>query len=196
MVIGVLYRDIFRSCQLRIYVTEHESLTASDARETTNNESPLRSPLEHNHGHVRHRAARPLPPHPQLPPHTVTFQDLTPGPSRASSISLPSSELLQAHAARGRVLYATCAASIFERIEDEEPILNSCGDPGVRPLRLPVPDPDGASFWRDLVVGAGDSRAGPDRHTKPSPSPSSRRWQRDLLAMARVLRVPPTTVAA
>ena len=37
-------------------------------------------------------------------PRTVIFQDLSPSPSRASSISLPSSDLLRAHAALGRVL--------------------------------------------------------------------------------------------
>ena len=102
-------------------------------------------------------------------PRTVTFQDLTPNPSpsRASPTSLPSPQLLRVHAALGRVLYATGAASLFERIEDEEPFLESdpCEHPDVHAPKLPVPDPDGASFWRDLVVGAGDSRAGPDSPT-------------------------------
>ncbi|KAM5539554.1 hypothetical protein V8D89_006663 [Ganoderma adspersum] len=127
-------------------------------------------------------------------PRTVTFQDLSAGPgSSPPSISLPSQALLRAHAALGRVLYASGAASIFERIEDEESFLDPCASPGVRALRLPVPDPDGASFWRDLVAGAWESDAGDagaERSTNPSPG--SRHWQPDLKEMARVLRVPTT----
>nr|VWO99194.1 Polyamine oxidase (EC [Ganoderma boninense] len=90
-------------------------------------------------------------------PRTVTFQDLDLAPGSASSppsarAALPSRSLLRAHAALGSVLYANSAAlaRIFERIE--EPMARE--RPDVR--ELPVPDPDGASFWGDLVVRVGD----------------------------------------
>ena len=125
--------------------------------------------------------------------HTVTFQDLSPSStSRASSISLPTSDLLRAHAALGRVLYATGAASLFERIEDEEPFLDP-ERPDVRAPKLPVPDHDGASFWQDLVAGAGSARSSTSAEGCMSPSPASSSWL-DLTEMARVLGVPTTTV--
>ena len=127
-------------------------------------------------------------------PRTVTFQDLTPNPSpsRASPTSLPSPQLLRVHAALGRVLYATGAASLFERIEDEEPFLDP-ERPDVRAPKLPVPDPDGASFWQDLVAGAGSARSSTSAEGCMSPSPASSSWL-DLTEMARVLGVPTTTV--
>ena len=130
-------------------------------------------------------------------PHTVTFQDLSPSStSRASSISLPTSDLLRAHAALGRVLYATGAASLFERIEDEEPFLESdpCEHPDVHAPKLPVPDPDGASFLRDIVARPENARSGAGTERCPSPSTSSSpsACQLDLNEIARVLGVPTT----
>ncbi|PIL26590.1 hypothetical protein GSI_12348 [Ganoderma sinense ZZ0214-1] len=100
----------------------------------------------------------PTQPPPRLPPthslpRTVTFEDLHLAPSSSPQprASLPSRELLRGHAALGSVLYADGAAlaSVFERIE--EPLSRERPDES----ELPVPDPDGASFWRDLVVDDG-----------------------------------------
>ena len=110
------------------------------------------------------------------PARTVTFQDLSTPADRAPSgsqaqhaVSLPNPELLTMHAALASVLYATGLASVFERIEDTL----DRERPGVQDL--PVPDPDGVSFWRDVV--AGDAGHGED----PA---------RDLEDFARVLGVP------
>ena len=71
------------------------------------------------------------------------------------------------HAALASVLYATGAVSVFERIEDT---LDRKW-PDVQDL--PVPDPDGVSFWRDVVADGVDPG-------------------KDLEGFARVLEVPAT----
>ena len=75
------------------------------------------------------------------------------------------------HAALASVLYTTGLASMFERIEDTL----DRERPDVRDL--PVPDPDGASFWRDVVAGPGGAGHGED-------------LAKDLKDFARVLGVP------
>ncbi|PIL26585.1 hypothetical protein GSI_12343 [Ganoderma sinense ZZ0214-1] len=88
-----------------------------------------------------------------VPMQTSTSPSPPGSPHHGAGASLPSRELLRAHAALGSVLYANDAAlaSVFEWIE--EPL--SCERLDVS--ELVVPDPDGASFWRDLVVDSGSA---------------------------------------
>ncbi|KAI1783480.1 hypothetical protein LXA43DRAFT_1046668 [Ganoderma leucocontextum] len=96
--------------------------------------------------------------------HTVTLQDHTGAPVDGSGDGekpvrniLPSRELLRMHAALGGVLYTTGLAGIFDWIENYPDRKSS----DVGGLPLPVPDPDGASFWKGLV-DAGANSASPN----------------------------------
>ena len=73
---------------------------------------------------------------------------------QASPVNPPSRELLRMHATLGSVLYTSRVVGIFDRIH-----LNPLDveQPNVGELHLP--DPDGMSFWKDLV-----DAGGPDLH--------------------------------
>ncbi|KAI1794483.1 hypothetical protein LXA43DRAFT_997405 [Ganoderma leucocontextum] len=87
-------------------------------------------------------------------PKSVTFRDhsgaVAVDGQPAPPVSLPNRKLLCMHAALGSVLYTSGVAGIFDRILDIlDPKRPDVGD-------LPVPDPDGVSFWKDLVDAVPD----------------------------------------
>ncbi|KAI1792813.1 hypothetical protein LXA43DRAFT_1060492 [Ganoderma leucocontextum] len=86
---------------------------------------------------------------PDTLPDTVTFEDHSGGVDDNGQlvppVSLPSRELLRMHAALGGALYASGVPDIFDRI------LNFTGEKRRDVGDLPLPTPDGLSFWKDVV---------------------------------------------
>ena len=89
-------------------------------------------------------------------PRTVTFRNhsrprvVDVEGQQASPVSLPNPDLLRTHAALGNVLYTSGVVNIFDQIlgplDVKRPDLDS----------LPRVDPDGISFWKDVVDEAPD----------------------------------------
>ncbi|KAI1786443.1 hypothetical protein LXA43DRAFT_897927 [Ganoderma leucocontextum] len=90
-------------------------------------------------------------------PDTITFRDHSDAVDddgrrpRGLQLQLPNRELLRAHAALGSVLYASGVAGIFDRIVYTMSFhrRDEVGD-------LPLPTPDGVSFWKEVVDSDGD----------------------------------------
>ncbi|KAI1782908.1 hypothetical protein LXA43DRAFT_931991 [Ganoderma leucocontextum] len=92
-------------------------------------------------------------------PDTITFRDHSgavvddddDGRRPGLQLQLPKPELLRAHAALGSVLYASGVAGIFDRIVYTMSFhrRDEVGD-------LPLPTPDGVSFWQEVVDSDGD----------------------------------------